>query len=128
MSREDVEILRRRAEKFLENAEHLLESGVYDISAFSAQQSVELYLKYKLFTLVGDYPKTHSLKKLLREIGKVSGNEEKIREFILSNIDRISNLENAYITSRYFPTEFERLEVESMINLARKIISLVDEL
>jgi len=44
------------------------------------------------------------------------------------NIDRISNLENAYITSRYIPSEFERKEVENMLEVAKKIRKLVDGL
>ncbi len=62
MSLEEVEILKERAEKFLMNGEHLLKNGIYDLAAFNIQQFVELYLKYKLFLLVGDYLKTCSIK------------------------------------------------------------------
>ena len=128
MSLEEIEILKEGAEKFLMNGEHLLKNGIYDLAAFNIQQFVELYLKYKLFLLVGDYPKTHSIKKLLKEIGKATGKFEEIRKFMIENIGGISNLENAYITSRYIPTEFEREEVENMLRLAKKIRELVDEL
>ncbi|AEA46807.1 HEPN domain-containing protein [Archaeoglobus veneficus] len=128
MSVEEIEILRDRAEKFLRNGEYLLHSGVFDLAAFNIQQFVELYLKYKLFLLAGDYPKTHSIKKLLKEIGKITGKLEKIRAFMEENIDGISNLENAYITSRYIPSEFERKEVENMLDLAKRIRELVDGL
>ncbi|AAB89633.1 MULTISPECIES: HEPN domain-containing protein [Archaeoglobus] len=128
MGIEEMEILRERAFKFLKNAEQLIESGVYDIAAFNIQQFVELYLKYALFKKVGDYPKTPSIKRLLREIGKASGKIDAVEEFMRENIDRISNVENAYITSRYIPSEFERIEVENMLKLARKIRDLVDAL
>ncbi|WP_456469476.1 HEPN domain-containing protein [Archaeoglobus sp.] len=128
MSVEEIEILRERAEKFLKNAIQLIEHGVYDLAAFNIQQHVELYLKYRLFLLVGDYPKTHSIKRLLKEIGKVSGKEGEVSIFMVENIDRISNLENAYITSRYIPSEFERKEVENMLEVAEKIRKLVDGL
>ncbi len=128
MGIEEIEILRERAEKFLENGEYLLSKGVLDLAAFNIQQSVELYLKYKLFLLAGDYPKTHSIKRLLKEIGKVTEKLEEVRSFMEENIDGISNLENAYIASRYIPTEFERKEVENMLRLARKIRSFVDGL
>jgi len=62
MSLEEIEILRERAEKFLKNGEYLLNNEVYDLAAFNIQQFVELYLKYKLFILPGDYPKTQSIK------------------------------------------------------------------
>ncbi len=100
MSLEEIEILRERSEKFLKNGEDLLKKGVYDLAAFNIQQSVELYLKYKLFVLSGDYPKTHSLKKLLKEIGKVTEKLEEVRSFVEEHVDGLSNLENAYITSR----------------------------
>jgi HEPN domain-containing protein len=128
MSLEEIEILRERAEKFLKNGEYLLNNEVYDLAAFNIQQFVELYLKYKLFILSGDYPKTHSIKKLLKEIGKVTVKLDEVRSFMDEHIDGISNLENAYITSRYIPSEFERKEVENMLNLAKKIREFVDGL
>ncbi|WP_456368659.1 HEPN domain-containing protein [Geoglobus sp.] len=64
MSIEEIEILRERSEKFMKNAEHLYETGVYDLAAFNIQQSVELYLRYRLFLLAGDHSKTQSIKKL----------------------------------------------------------------
>ncbi len=64
----------------------------------------------------------------MKEIGKATGKFEEIRKFMIENIGGISNLENAYITSRYIPTEFEREEVENMLRLAKKIRELVDEL
>jgi len=128
MSIEDAEILKERALKFLKNAEKLLNDGIYDLAAFNLQQSVELYLKYKLFLIAGEYPKTHSLKRLIKEISKFLKKEQEVRIFMEENIDRISNLENAYITARYIPTEFERKEVENMLEVARKIMEFVDRL
>jgi len=128
MSLEEIEILKERALKFLKNAEYLLQNKVLDLAAFNIQQFVELYLKYKLFLLVGDYSKTHSIKRLLKEIGKASNKEAILREFMEQNIDRISNIENAYITSRYIPSEFEMKEVENMFELGKKIVEFVDEL
>ncbi len=128
MSRDEIEILRKRSENFLKNAEKLLGEGIYDLAAFNLQQAVELFLKYRLFLLLGEYPRTHSIKRLLREIGKTVGKEKEVEKFMNENIDRISNLENAYITSRYIPTEFERREVENMLEVARKIIDFVEGL
>ncbi len=128
MSRDEIEILRKRSENFLKNAEKLLGEGIYDLAAFNLQQAVELFLKYRLFLLLGEYPRTHSIKRLLREIGKTVGKEKEVEKFMNENIDRISNLENAYITSRYLPTEFERREVENMLEVARKIIDFVEGL
>jgi len=128
MSLEDVEILKERAFKFLRNAETLFQNGVLDIAAFNIQQFVELYLKYRLFLLTGDYPKTHSIKRLLKEIGKSCKKEAEIKHFMEHNIDGISNIENAYITSRYIPSEFEEKEVENMLKLSKNIVRFVDGL
>jgi len=128
MSIDDFEILKERSEKFLKNAEQLIDQEIYDLAAFNIQQSVELYLKYKLLLSVGSYPKTHSIKRLLREIGKATNKIDKVARFIEENIDRISNLENAYIMSRYYPSEFEKREVENMLSVAKSIRKLVDEL
>ena len=128
MSIDEFEILKERSEKFLRNAEQLIDQEIYDLAAFNIQQSVELYLKYKLLLSVGSYPKTHSIKRLLREIGKATNKIDKVARFIEENIDRISNLENAYIMSRYYPSEFEKREVENMLSVAKSIRKLVDEL
>ncbi len=101
MSFETAEILRRRAEAFLKNAEDLLSKGVYDLSAFNIHQFSELYLKYLLYFYAGDYSKTHSIKKLLKDLRKVLGREEEIMKFIDANVSYLSALEAVYLTSRY---------------------------
>ena len=64
----------------------------------------------------------------MKALGKFVSMEKETVEFIGENIDRISNLENAYITARYIPTEFERKEVENMLDIAKKIKSFADSL
>jgi HEPN domain-containing protein len=125
---EEIEILKKRALRFLENGIELLEKDVLDLAAFNFQQFSELYLKYKLVEISGEYPKTHSIKRLLRELAKLTSSEEKVAKFIEENIDRISNLENAYITSRYIPVEFERKEVENMREIAESLKKFVDSI
>jgi len=122
------DFLKKRALRFFENAKYLFQQEIYDLAAFNLHQAVELYIKHKLFLLLGDYPRTHSIKKLLREVGKASGKLEAIEKFVEEHIDRISNLENAYITSRYIPGEFIKKEVENMIKLVSDIFKLVDSL
>ena len=128
MALEEIDILRKRAIRFLENGIELLEKNILDIAAFNFQQFSELYLKYKLAEISGEYPKTHSIKRLLKELAKLTSTEKKIAEFVEENIDRISNLENAYITSRYIPVEFERKEVENMKEMAEKLRIFIDNL
>jgi HEPN domain-containing protein len=74
MGVEEIEILKERAEKFLKNGEYLLSNEVFDLAAFNIQQFVELYLKYRLFLLSGDYPKTRSIKNCSRRLEKLQQN------------------------------------------------------
>ncbi len=124
MRKEEGEFLRERAEKFLEMGRRLLQEGVLDLAAFHFHQASELILKYALFRRTGDYPRTHSIRRLLKLLSKATG-DEGIMEFLRENIDSLSNLENAYMTSRYLPAEFYREEVESMMEVALSIFELV---
>ncbi len=124
MRREEGEFLRERAEKFLEVGKRLLEEGVLDLAAFHFHQASELILKYALFRRTGDYPRTHSIRRLLKLLSKSLGDEE-IMEFLRENINSLSNLENAYMTSRYLPAEFYEEEVVSMMEVALSIFELV---
>lgn len=98
------------------------------ISAFSIHQFSELYLKYLLYCYAGDYSKTHSIKKLLKDLGKALGKEKEVMEFIEANISHLGALEAVYLTSRYIPVEFEKFEVESLLKFAKKMKEFLDEL
>ncbi|RLI81430.1 DNA-binding protein [Archaeoglobales archaeon] len=128
MAFEEIEILKKRAIRFLENGIELLEKNILDLAAFNFQQFSELYLKYRLAEISGEYPKTHSIKRLLKELATLKSKEKDVTDFLEKNIDRISNLENAYITSRYIPVEFERKEVENMKEMVEKLKDFVDSI
>jgi HEPN domain-containing protein len=125
--KDEIEFLRERALKFLENAKQLFLNKVFDLAAFNIEQFCQLYLKYKLFLKIGDFPKTHSIKRLFKEFGRVF-KDKRIESFVENNIETISNLENAYITSHYLPIEFEKIEVEKMLKFADKLKKFVDSL
>lgn len=122
------ELIKRRALNFLNNAKDLFRKKIFDISSFNIEQFCQLYLKYKLLKKVGEFPKTHSIRDLLIELGKVTNKRNEIEKFLKSNISVIKNLENAYITSRYIPIEFEKWEVEEMLKFARNFRKFVDKL
>ncbi len=124
MRREEGEFLRKRAERFLDLGGRLLDEGTLDLAAFNLHQAAELILKYALFRVVGDYPRTHSIKRLLRLLARATG-EEGIMNFLRENVDRVANLENAYVTSRYLPAEFMREEVENLRAATISIFGLV---
>lgn len=127
VTREEIEILKERAFQFFKNAENLIKEKVFDLAAFNLEQFCQLYLKYKLVLLFGDFPKTHSIRTLLREFQKVKGKKE-IEKFISKNATVLSNLESAYITSRYLPKKFEKDEVKEMLNFSKEFKKFVDKL
>jgi len=120
MSFEEVEFLKRRAEAFLRNAKRLIEEGEWDLAIFSLEQYCQLMLKYKLLVRTGSYPRTRSLRRLIRELGKKS------KELLVLVEDEksllyITKLEDAYIASRYLPRIYEEREVRDTYRFIIKV-------
>lgn len=61
---------------FYETALMQIDRGFYDLAAFSLEQALQLSLKAHLLKLGVDYPRTHSVRKLLRMIYRVTGRKE----------------------------------------------------
>ena len=120
-----ADFLKERAEKFFRNAQNLFKEGEYDLSAFNLEQAGQLFLKYYIFLRIGDFPKTHFLKRLLRELGKAYEKEEDIEQLLKDNISVISNLEDAYLGARYLPRAFEKEEVREMIIFLEKFLEFL---
>ncbi len=114
----DYSYLKENADRFLENAEYLFNNGVHNLSAFNIEQAMQLYLKYFLAVKLGDFPKTHSLKRLFMEIKDMCLEAYNIFD---DNINIVGDIESAYIASRYFPTEFLEKEVSNMLSVANEI-------
>ncbi|MCX8189429.1 MAG: HEPN domain-containing protein [Nitrososphaeria archaeon] len=128
MSLEDAEVIRRRAEAFLANAQHLIEINEWDLAVFNLEQYCQLILKYKLLIKSGSYPRTYSLRGLIRELAKISPS---LQTFIddEANLHYIARLEEAYIASRYFPYSYEEKETRSLQKFViEKFKPLVDEI
>ncbi|MEM0004873.1 MAG: HEPN domain-containing protein [Desulfurococcaceae archaeon] len=113
MSFEEAELLRSRAESFLRNAQRLIEEGEADIAIFSLEQYCQLILKYKLLVYTGSYPRTHSLRQLIRELGRV---DPRILVLVndVKNLHYVARLEEAYISSRYLPYKYTIEEVRDI--------------
>jgi HEPN domain-containing protein len=109
-----AEFLKERAEGFLENARENLEKGRYYLAAFNLEQASQLYLKYYLFLKIADFPRTHSLRELLEDIGKTYNKEENIKTFLKERALAIADLEGAYLSSRYLPSVFNKEQIERM--------------
>ena len=126
LSREEIELMKRRAKNFIFNARHLIEEGIYDLAAFNAEQAAQLYLKATLLELIGDYPRTHSLITLLSELRRV--NEGLVTGFVRENRLKLHALEDAYLTSRYFLKEFDEEDAKKLLEISEEVIKLCEEL
>ena len=125
--RSEAEILRKRALEFLEEAQIALERSSYDLACFLAEQALQLYLKYVLLMIVGDYPRTHSIRRLLGEIARILGSKE-LEDFIKANRARLIALEDTYIMARYFTSEYGKEDAEDMVKLVKETMNLVNKI
>jgi len=124
-----ADFLQEKAEGFLEDAEYDVSRKKWFLAAFHLEQTCQLYLKYYLFKELGDYPKAHSLEELLRELEKVyPKNKNRIEEIRKEKASVIGDLDQAYITSRYLPVEFNKFQVENMLKFTKNLIKLLQKL
>ncbi|MDJ0271949.1 MAG: HEPN domain-containing protein [Candidatus Caldarchaeum sp.] len=79
------------------------------LACFMLEQAAQLYLKSALLKLVGEYGRTHSLRRLVWELAEASKDDE-LRRFGEERRAVLSSLEDAYIMSRYFPKEYSEMD------------------
>jgi len=127
---EEVKLLRSRSLRMLVHAEECLRSRDYDLAAFLAEQSVQLYLKSVILELVGEVPRTHSIRQLLHMIRTILDKEmaERIDEFVHSHRRLLTGLEEAYLASRYLFRIYEKDESEELVRFAKEVIRFVENL
>ena len=123
--RVETEILRKRALDFLEEARIALKRGAFDVACFLAEQSLQLYLKFVLLKVLGDYPRTHSVRRLLGELNRLLGSED-LEEFVKANRFRLSVLEDAYLMAGYFVKEYDAEDAEDMVKLTEETIEIIN--
>ncbi len=119
------ELLKDRAERFLYYAEVQIKDGSYDISCFNSEQAVRLYIKGKILEISGELPRTHSLRDLLRYLGRIVGKVDRVFEFIKTRRAEIRMLESVYLESRYFPSIYEKEDAELLLKIAKEVIEFV---
>ncbi len=128
-----MEALKRRASDFIELAEEMLHRGKYDMAAFFAEQSCQLRTKAVMLRLFGEAPPIHGLRQLLgllaRRLEEAGRDDlsQRLIDFTREHRVELSDLEEAYIEARYRAPEYARTQVESMINTAKKLGSLLEE-
>ena len=120
----EVEVLKRRALEFLEEARAALRRCSFDVSCFLAEQALQLYLKSVLLRVVGEYPRTHSVRRLLGELSRILGSRE-LEEHVKANRVRLSALEDAYLMARCFVKEYSREDAEDMVKLVEETLSVI---
>ena len=99
--------------------------GDYDLVLFHVEQFLQLYVKYLLYLSLGDYPKTHSLTRLLKDLKKVR-QEDVLKRFYDENLEMINLLEEAYITSRYLPREYDEEIARRALEFAEKALEVME--
>ncbi len=124
--REEYELLLERSRRFYETALIQIDRGFYDLAAFSLEQSLQLLLKACLLQLGADYPRTHSIRKLLELVGEISGRRE-IEELLNQFSVELGALEDAYISSRYIARDYRREEVERLRRVVEEVKRIVRE-
>jgi len=124
LTSEYEEILRKRALAFLEHAQIAFEREEYDLVIFYIEQSLQLYLKYLLYKKIGDFPKTHSIIRLIKDVTAVYESKE-LENLYKTNLEAFNLLEEAYITSRYLPRSYEREIAERMLEFARRVLEVL---
>ena len=122
--KENIRILLKRAESFIKDALENLKRGDYDLAMFHVEQACQLIIKAKLLDLTGYFERTHSLRRLLKDLSTIFKQEE-LEKFIDENWTILRNLEYAYIASRYLPEEFKKDEVDMALRFYKKLKNLL---
>ncbi len=122
--RDEAEYLLERSRRFFETAIIQIDRGFYDLAAFSLEQSIQLYLKACLLKLGADYPRTHSVRRLLELVGDLSEQED-VKELLLRYAVEIGSLEDAYITSRHISRDYSREEIEKLKEIVEEVKNVV---
>ncbi|MCD6410017.1 MAG: HEPN domain-containing protein [Candidatus Verstraetearchaeota archaeon] len=123
--REEYEALLERSKRFYETALMQISKKFYDLAAFSLEQSLQLYLKACLLKLGADYPRTHSVRKLLEHIYKITEHQE-INELQSRLSVELGALEDAYIASRYIARSYSLEELKRLKGAVEEVKSIVE--
>jgi HEPN domain-containing protein len=117
-----MEFLKNNALDFLNYAKLLLRDGRYNLALFSLEQALQLGLKYYISKLTGSFPKTHDIVDLLKRIIELTENK-KLKEALNAEISTLDLLKQAYIASRYLPTNYDKEAVEKALNVVEAIFN-----
>jgi len=128
MGYREVGLLRDRSLRMLRSARRSLLDGDHDIAAFMADQAVQLYLKSVILELTGEVPRVHAVRQLMHLLKDLFGKPTAVDDFVRENRSLLIRLEEAYISSRYMPREYDGDEAEELVDFAGKAIGFVKAL
>jgi HEPN domain-containing protein len=118
------EILKIIAERFLETARDLYKKEYYDLCSFNIEQAVQLFLKYEIWKILGDFEKTHKISELLDHYKIASGKVKEIDSLKENYKQTIYDLEIAYIESRYLPAQFLKEQIDLMFKFVEDLLNI----
>ena len=124
-TKDEINTLIRRSRDFLRTAEFQIGNGMYDLAIFNLEQALQLFLKAKILEYGAQYPRTHSVRYLLRFLRDIVPNDK--RQIVSELLDRylfeLGVLEDAYIGARYVPREYTKEEAERLIKVVNEIMN-----
>jgi HEPN domain-containing protein len=88
----------------------------------------QLYLKYYIFLKIAAFDKTHGISELLDGLALAYKKKPEVDAIKKKYFEEISNLEEAYITARYLPAEFNDIQVEKMKEFQEYLIKFLEKL
>ena len=125
--KEEGKNLLKRSSDFLKTADYQADQGFYDLMTFSLEQALELFLKAKVLEEGIDFPRSHSVRKLVELLLEfaLEDKKPKIRSVLKRYALELGMLEDAYITSRYVMRDFTKEEAEKLSAAVREIMKNV---
>jgi len=125
MKSDHIDFLKKRAKAFLECAKSDFSRGNYDLVLFHIEQFIQLYLKHLILKRIGVFPKTHSLIYLIKELLRTY-RIDKLEKFYHENIALLYLLEEAYITSRYLPRQYDKEIAKRILKFAEYALEVFE--
>ncbi|PVU74312.1 DNA-binding protein [Acidianus hospitalis] len=121
-----MSFLRDNARQFLEQAKFSMERGFYNLVLFNVEQSIQLNLKFLLYSLTGDFPKTRKISELFKYVINILDNSCNLSNFYEENKDFISIIEFSYISSRYLPQTFSKDDAEKSLRIGEEFSKMIE--
>ncbi|MGC8544297.1 MAG: HEPN domain-containing protein [Vulcanisaeta sp.] len=98
---------------------------MYDLAIFNLEQALQLFLEAKILEYGAQYPRTHSVRYLLKFLRDIVSSDKKrvVSELLDKYLFELGVLEDAYIGAKYVPREYTRKEAERLIKVVNEIMN-----